>query len=250
MNRVQPLQPPPSTAQCLCPPLANVARVTSTLDHGHQTFFVPLHYETNYAYPLIVWLHSPGGDENELKQIMPWVSQRNYVAVCPRGTLAAHHYHPSARGATWSQNDDHIILAQERIIKSVRDAQRRFHVAPSRIFIAGYQSGGTMAFRTAMNFPEIFAGALSIGGPFPTGNTPLRRYPLVRRVPLFLATGLESKKFLPKQFCDNLRLFHAAALTVTVRQYRCGDELRTAMLSDMDRWIMDQIASPSQVPAI
>src|SRR5439155_1620708 len=36
-----------------------------------QCLLAPVHYERNYAYPLVVWLHAPGNDEREIKQIMP-----------------------------------------------------------------------------------------------------------------------------------------------------------------------------------
>src|SRR5262249_14671671 len=51
-----------------------------------QCLLVPQHYERNYAYPLLVWLHDAGGDERELKKIMPLVSLRNYVSLAVRGT--------------------------------------------------------------------------------------------------------------------------------------------------------------------
>src|SRR5688572_27524759 len=47
-------------------------------------WFTPMHYEPNYAYPLLVWLHGDHGDQQQLKRIMPLVSMRNYVAVAPR----------------------------------------------------------------------------------------------------------------------------------------------------------------------
>ena len=46
----------------------------------HATF-APMHYEPNYAYPLLVWLHGYASNEHELRQVMPQVSMRNYVAV-------------------------------------------------------------------------------------------------------------------------------------------------------------------------
>ena len=55
---------------------------------GHSTphaLFVPMHYEPNYAYPLLVWLHGPGDDERQLQRVMPLISLRNYMAVGPRG---------------------------------------------------------------------------------------------------------------------------------------------------------------------
>ena len=51
--------------------------------------FMPLHYEKNYAYPLIVWLHANGHNERQLAQIMQLVSMRNYVGVAPRGVAAS-----------------------------------------------------------------------------------------------------------------------------------------------------------------
>ncbi len=50
-----------------------------------QATFAPMHYAPGYAYPLIVWLHGPGGDERQLLRIMPLVSMRNHVGVAPRG---------------------------------------------------------------------------------------------------------------------------------------------------------------------
>ena len=54
-----------------------------------QTFFVPVHYEANYRYPLIVWLHSNGYNENQIDHVMPHISTRNYMATGVRGTRAA-----------------------------------------------------------------------------------------------------------------------------------------------------------------
>ena len=55
------------------------------------SLFTPLHYERNYAYPLLIWLHGKGGNEHHLRQVMPKISMRNYAAVAPRGTLPLGH---------------------------------------------------------------------------------------------------------------------------------------------------------------
>src|SRR4051794_19841644 len=67
--------------------------------------FAPLHYESNYAYPLLVWLHGPGDDESQLKRIMPLISMRNYVGVGPRGTVA------QSRQASVDEGDDRQKVA-------------------------------------------------------------------------------------------------------------------------------------------
>ena len=100
-----------------------------------------------------------------------------------------------------------------------------------------------MAFRLAMCHPTRFAGVLSLGGEFPQGGTPLVRLADARRLPIFLATGRNSRRYPAARVCQDLKLFHAAGMNVDLRQYPCGDELLSMMLADMDRWIMEHIST-------
>jgi phospholipase/carboxylesterase len=178
---------------------------------------------------------------------------RNYVAVAPRATLAAepakHGDGERAKvGYEWLQTPDHILLAEHRVFTAKAAAERRFHVAGNRVFLAGFGCGGTMAMRLALNHPTVFAGAASFGGLFPSGYAPLGRLAEVRKLKLLLATCRDSLEYPPENVCEHLRLFHTAGLSVCLRQYPCGDELTTTMLADMDRWIMDQFIAPSGAP--
>jgi phospholipase/carboxylesterase len=204
-----------------------------------------LHYERNYAYPLIVWLHGPQDDERQLKRIMPLISMRNYVAAGPRGTLGATKADGNrCAGFDWSQSEEHIALAEQRVQDAVAAARQRFNVARHRVFLGGFGNGGTMAFRVALNCPNLAAGVLSIGGEFPRGLMPLRNLSQIRQLKVFLATGRDSVRYPQHVVCENLRLLYTAGMAVNLRQYPCGDELTTLMLSDMDRWIMEQVAAP------
>lgn len=219
-----------------------------TASHGerHTALFAPLHYEPNYAYPLLVWLHGPNDDESQLKRIMPLVSMRNYVAVAPRSPQSARAGGGDALVA-WSQTGENWSLGEQVVFDAIEAAQCRFHVAPRRIFVAGFDSGGTMAFRLAMDFPQRFAGVLSLCGRFPAGQTPLKRIALARQVPIFLACGRDSRRYAPLEVCEHLKLFHTAGMNVSLRQYPCGQEMVPAMLGDMDRWMMEQISATSAV---
>ena len=46
-----------------------------------------------------------------------------------------------------------------------------------------------------------------------------------------------------KRRSTRLRLFHAAGLSIVLRQYPCGQELTEQMLRDVDRWIIEQITA-------
>ncbi|HET6880898.1 MAG TPA: alpha/beta hydrolase-fold protein, partial [Pirellulales bacterium] len=226
-----------------------MAHYTAAQGETHTALFAPMHYEPNYAYPLLVWLHPAGDDESQLKRIMPLVSMRNYVAVAPRapqGLDAATDKPLHAWPVTGDPSTvDRWNLSEQLIFDAVELAQTRFHIASRRIFVAGYDGGGTMAFRLAMDYPQRFAGVLSLCGRFPSGQTPLKRISLARQVPVFLACGRDSRRYASAEVCEHLKLFHSAGMNVSLRQYPCGHEMVPAMLGDMDRWMMEQIAAAS-----
>ena len=200
---------------------------------ANHAIFAPLHYEPNYAYPLVVWLHGPDDDESQLQRVMPEISMRNYVGIGPRGPIAC------PAGYTWSDAD--IEVAERRIFDCIDAATSKLNISDRRIFLAGYEGGGSTAFRVGLRHPECFAGVLSIGGPFPLGQMPLARLAQTRQLPLFIAQGRDSKSYPVDRTCDELRLFHAAGLSVSLRQYPCDDELNIQMLRDMDAWIMELV---------
>lgn len=200
----------------------------------HCSLFTPMHYEKNYAYPLLIWLHGPGDDERQLQRVMPLISMRNYAAVGPRGTQRL-----ESRGFTWGEADQSLISAEQRVFDCIESATNKFNIASQRIFLAGYEAGGTTAFQIGLRNPDRFAGVLSLGGPFPLNHSPLARLDEARSLPLFIAQGRDSELYTLERTCEELRLFHVAGLSVTLRQYPCGDELNTQMLHDMDSWMME-----------
>src|SRR5579863_1467422 len=48
--------------------------------------FLPTGYEPNYAYPLLVFFHGHGGDEEQVLRLAPRLSRRNYICIGLRGT--------------------------------------------------------------------------------------------------------------------------------------------------------------------
>jgi phospholipase/carboxylesterase len=201
--------------------------------------FAPYHYEPNYAYPLLLWLHGPGDDERQLRRIMPHISLRNYVAVGPRGCCEPE---PGNPGYRWQQSQEAIDRAELQVFEAIELAVQRYNVCEDRIFLGGYQCGGTMALRIGMRYPGCFAGVLSVGGSVPRNLAPLSDLLGIRQLPIFIAQGRDSEAYPIEQTCDELRLFHTAAMHVTLRQYPCGDEMTTQILHDMDLWMMEQIS--------
>jgi phospholipase/carboxylesterase len=206
------------------------------------TLFAPSHYTPGYGYPLLVWMHGPGDDERQLRRILPYLSTQDYVAVGPRGCCPPD---PGCLGYQWPQSDASVGAAARRVLDCIDVACDRYHVDPDRVFLGGYQTGGTAALRLALRNPERFAGVISVGGPFPRGASPLAQLRRIRSLPILLAQGRDSELYPMHRACDEIRLFHVAAMRVTVRQYPCGDDMTTQMLSDMHEWLMEQISGVS-----
>jgi len=181
---------------------------------GDARVFVPQGYESGYDYPLVVWRPDPAR-RFDLGKAMTRLSLRNYVAVEP------------ARGEA----------AMWRAIDRVRD---RLSIHPRRIWLVGHAAGGTEAFRMACCHPDTFAGAVSLGGPFPLDEPVFARLAEVRRLPLLLCCRAASVAADPARFDRTLRLFHAAGGTLAVRIYQQGAELSRATLGDVNRWLMDE----------
>ncbi|MCE9525724.1 MAG: hypothetical protein K8R36_06685 [Planctomycetales bacterium] len=211
--------------------------MTAPRSQSTYSLLAPMHYEPNYAYPVVVWLHSDGGDEKQLLKVMPHVSMRNYVAVGVRASNPCE----GRRGFQWQQSSSCILTAENRVHEAITAARAKFNINTDRIFLAGHETGGTMAYRLALRSPQNFAGALSAGGRFPLGQMPLMNLHSLRDLPLFLAYCRDSEIYNSDDLCDELPLFHAAALKVAIRQYPCGDELTTQMLADMDAWMMERV---------
>ena len=202
------------------------------------SIFVPLHYEKNYAYPLIVWLHSDGESSEQLQKVMLEMGMRNFVGIAPTAPLGNFE-----TGHFWDQDFETIELAHQTVMNAVDEATMRFNVAPHRIFLAGADSGGTMAFRLAFERPEVFAGVLSINGPIPDQAAPLRDWSRCRELPVFWAHARRSTEFDQDQLCEQLRLLHIAGFSVTLKQYPQCDLLCPGTMSDMNRWVMETIDS-------
>ncbi len=215
-----------------------------TAGDNHFSVFAPLHYEANYAYPLLVWLHGPRDDERQLQRVMPLISMRNYVAIGPRAVTQR----SNEPGFSWDGDEDTTQLAQQRILDAIESVRCRFHVANEKIYLAGLHCGGTMALRIGLRYPQLFAGIASLGGPFPEGRMPLRELRRLRKLPLFVAHNRDSNRYPQEKSCADLRLLHSAGIGITLRQYPCGDDLTTKMLHDLNVWLMEHVTGQPSVP--
>jgi len=208
---------------------------------GH-CFFLPLHYTPTYNYPLIVWLHSNGFNENQIDDVMPYISTRNYIGVGVRAPKAAD---AVGHRFDWYQGNAAIGTAHDSIITAINEATERFSVHRDRVVLAGYRDGGTMALRIAMRQPDRFAAAVSLGGPMPQGAIRNIGQLRQRRLPMLWQWGSDRKEYTAQSLKSDCRMAMTIGGQVEVRQYPGDDEMDTVVLNDIDQWIMRRVVNGS-----
>lgn len=202
--------------------------------------FIPCGFESEYAYPLLVWLHGAGTDPDTLPEVMRHVSVRNFVAVAP------HDDSPHAVDSPWNPAPEAAATAEDAVFDAIEAAQQRFRLHDRRVFLAGSGAGGSMAMRIALRNPEHFGGVATLDGPLPRRGRLLARVNQVRQLPLLLSASRESAAYNEASVCNDLRLLHSAGCRVAVRQYPGSDDLTTAMLADLNRWLMQLVCDGGQ----
>lgn len=200
--------------------------------------FGPLQYEKNYAYPLIVWLHSDSQKATQLQSILPEISMQNYVGVAPQAPVGNFQC-----GYHWDQDFDSIQTAQESVFDAIDVACKRFNIAKKRIFLAGLGGGATMALRIAMKQPEQFAGVIALNGPMPEGHSVLSRWKEARQLPVFWAHHKSSQgKTSAAAMCQNFQeLFTYGFLNLVAREYPTLKNLENLAPREINKWIMEQV---------
>ncbi len=245
MNRLSPLGLSDSkvASHQPTPPAAHAAIEAAKSPLGHwidrpQRFFLPVNYEPNYRYPLIVWLHSDGYNENQISQVMPHISLQNYVGVGIRGSRSVD---PVGHCFDWSSQKAAVVRCENAIWQAIEDASERYSIHPERVFLAGYGAGGTMARRVALRQPTAFAGCISLGGRFPRGGGVLSNLAAARQLRNFWAVAMQNPQISDGDFEQDIALASAARLRLDVRRYTVADEMVQEVLRDVDAWIMELV---------
>lgn len=220
---------------------SGIHRVPAFIEH-QVALFGPERYEPRYDYPLVVWLHSCHSSEAELENVMCSLSLQNYVGCGPRGPI------PSNRSLGrfgWGKSANAAAVAEEVVFASIEAASEQFSINSQRVFLAGFGSGATMAWRLALRYPQQFAGVVAICGSFPNEERSLAQLQSARHLPVLWMYGEHSKSCCINNVCETLPLLHSASLSVDIRQYPCGDDLLSNMLSDANVWLMERVTNQS-----
>src|SRR5207247_7879282 len=90
--------------------------------------FLPTGYEPNYPYPLLVFLHAHGGNEEQLLHLAPRLSRRNYICIGLRGPQLLGQGGDGGAGYAWGPDDHGHALVEDYVFRAVEQTRRNYHV--------------------------------------------------------------------------------------------------------------------------
>jgi hypothetical protein len=128
----------------------------------HYLVQLPPQYDHYRRYPCIVALHSEG--QSLAAQLEWWAGGYNPNLETSVGQASRHGYVVIAPEWNQTESRDYQYTAGEQlaVLKSLRDALRRFSIDTDRVYLAGHFAGGDAAWDIGMCYPDVWAGVLPI----------------------------------------------------------------------------------------
>lgn len=208
-----------------------------TTDRPHVVQ-LPVHYESRYAYPLVVWFHGDGANEKQLSSILPGISDRNHIGLALRGDLT------SGDGFGWSTSGEHRDQLVGDVESLVRMMRRQYHIHSERIYLVGYGSGADAALEVILRRPEWFGGAACLCGSFTQFQLPPIRFDELQNKRVLLTTCANNPVSKVRDIVATGRMLYSSGLQIGTRYYAHADTNPSPkMLSDLNQWLMDDVCS-------
>jgi phospholipase/carboxylesterase len=201
--------------------------------------FLPTGYEPNYAYPLLVCFHGHGGSEEQILELAPRLSRRNFICIGLRGPRRMVR-RDGRHGFAWDSTNPCDAFLEDYVFRAVEQTRRNYHVHSERVYLAGFCEGGAPAYRLGLLFPDRFGGVVALNGAVPRRRGPLFRWPEVRRFPVFIGHGIANARVPLATAREDYRTLFIAGAAVQMSTYPTTHRLHGDMLRDVNRWIIDR----------
>lgn len=122
----------------------------SEIDSSLQpyTIKIPMNYDNNKKYPLLVMLHGSGSDDQGM--LDNTLTDGEYIEIAPFG-----------RGTSNCFSTDN---AEIDVKEAIHDVMNNYSIDSGKIILAGFSMGGYGAYRIFYEYPELFKGVAVFSG--------------------------------------------------------------------------------------
>ncbi|MCS7269802.1 MAG: hypothetical protein NZ703_01850 [Gemmataceae bacterium] len=198
---------------------------------------MPIEYQPQYAYPLVVVLHDTGSDPWEPLAHVPALSSRNYIVVCPRGSLALPSDAFGRPRYAWSDNPTDEIAYLRRLLEA---AYRHFPHLSQSLHVVSIGHSAAVAVRLAVQCQGLPVGLILLHPPadslvqLPASSL----WPDLRifvSYPTWLAPPLSFRRHLTRSLTQ-------AGVMLQWNAFPYSTPYHPEVLRQVNRWIMEAVA--------
>ncbi len=219
-----------------------------TMDSGvpaaHCAVYAPPTYEAGYAYPLIVWFHDAYGDERDVLNWLPHLSDQNYLGLGLRAPLPVTNGLPAQR--RWAMSERAFDVLESELAIAMYDLAERMSVHSNRIVVAGVGQGATIALRMLLRRPEWFGAGVCLNADWLPSNR-LEWWGQYSRKPLWMGHVMDWKLLTSRAAINSTKLLQSAGFDVT-QHFDDFDELQPATLArEVNHWLMHKLCSDTLI---
>jgi len=176
---------------------------------------LPPEYNPYRRYPVILTLHGAGGSP-ELQ--VDWWAGPVTEGGWRRGQASRHGYIVVAPAWTAKQQASYGYSADEHVavLRTLRDACRRFSIDTDRVFLSGHWMGGDAAWDISLAHPDLWAGVIPISARSDRYCSFYRDN--ARHVPFYFVGGEKDALWFPQSATD-MDYYLNHGFNVTVVEY-------------------------------
>lgn len=195
--------------------------------------------------PMAILLHGLGADEQDLFGLAPVLDPRLLV-VSARAPREAQPMGYSWFDIDWSEfppriDFQQVVESRGAILRLVAEAAAAHGADPSRVWLAGFSQGASMATACALARPERLRGIVAHSGRVTRRAVPALPAPGLAGFPVLWQHG-RADPVVPVAFGHEARdLLGGLGLRVDYREYPIGHEISEESLRDLCGWLTRQV---------
>ena len=193
--------------------------------------------------PLLVLFHGYGSNEEDLFGLTPYIDPQ-FLVLSTRAPLVLMPgmyawfeigFTPDGRIAV---DDVQARRAAQITAQFVEQATRAYGADPSRVIVAGFSQGGTMAALTALTRPDLVAGAAVLSGIVPSSiiDELPDREALVGK-PFLVVHGTHDQVVSIAHGRASRDFLNRLGVALTYREYPMAHEISLDALLDLTEWL-------------
>jgi hypothetical protein len=201
-------------------PAVGVVPIRLVEDQNECLAYVPENYNAGVPSGLVVWLHAPGGyEEQDVVDRWKGLCERyGLILLAPK----------AAKPERWMPDEAEFIR------KTMDEVVKRYTIDPSRVVVHGYQGGGSMAWLVATGRREAVRGVSLVD----TGLPPRGGFPETdpfQRLAIHFAGAPKSTRAAAVEAA--IKRLREAKFPVTFTTLDQARDLDATELDELMRWV-------------